>query len=101
MTTMVGRKLLKRRTRAFIPVFLLLANVTSDGFADVSKPNTGEKTPAASQGPAQGGPSRTSPADPDKKADPEKPKEPSPAFRDFVPSEKIEADKAVDFPVDI
>jgi len=35
------------------------------------------------------------------KAVPKKPKEPSPPFEDFVPSEKIDADKAVDFPVDI
>jgi hypothetical protein len=35
------------------------------------------------------------------KAVPKKPKEPPPPFEDFVPSEKIDADKAVDFPVDI
>jgi hypothetical protein len=101
MTTMAGSILLKSKTWALVPVFFLLSSVIADGFADVSKPNTGEKTPAVSQGPAQGGPSRNSPADPDKKAGPEKPKEPAPPFEDFVPSEKIEADKAVDFPVDI
>jgi hypothetical protein len=57
--------------------------------------------PAVSEVPAQGDPHRTSPGDPDKKAVPEKSKEPSPPFEDFVPSEKIDADKAVDFPVDI
>jgi hypothetical protein len=57
--------------------------------------------PAISQGPAQRDDPRTSSGDSDKKAVPEKTKEPSPPFEDFVPSEKIDADKAVDFPVDI
>jgi hypothetical protein len=113
MTTMVSGKLLKRRTWAFIPVFFLLSNVTLDGFPDASKSGNGDIAPKALEVLAQGDPqkgaqeeksrtpSRTSPGDSDKKAGPEKSKEPAPPFEDFVPSEKIDADKAVDFPVDI
>jgi len=101
MTSWARRRFLKRKTWAFVPVLFLLASTASDGFPDASKSNRGDMAPAVSQGPAQGVPPRTSPGPSDKKAVPEKPKEPSPAFEDFVPSEKIDADKAVDFPVDI
>jgi hypothetical protein len=75
--------------------------VTSDGFRDISGSTRGNGGPAVTEGPAQGDPPRTPPGDSDKKAGPEKSKEPAPPFEDFVPSEKIDADKAVDFPVDI
>jgi hypothetical protein len=101
MRTWPRRGFLKRKVWVLTPVLLLCWCTASEGFEDVSKSRKGDGASAVSQGAAQGGPSRTSPSDPHKKAVPEKPKEPSPAFQDFVPSEKIDADKAVDFPVDI
>lgn len=101
MTTMLGSKLLKRKTWALVPVFFLLSSVTSDGLQNPSGSTHGNVGAAVSEGPAQEDRSRTSPADSDPKAGPDKSKEPPPAFEDFVPSEKIDADKAVDFPVDI
>jgi len=101
MTTWARRKFLKRKAWAFVPVLFVLASTASDGFPDASKWHNSPIVSAVSEGPAQGTPPRTSPGPSDKKAVPDKPKEPSPPFEDFVPSEKIDADKAVDFPVDI
>jgi hypothetical protein len=113
MTARARKKFLKCKTWVFVPVLFLLSNVTSDGFPDASKSGNGDIAPKALEVLAQGDPqkgaqeeksrtpSRTSPGDSDKKAGPEKSKEPAPPFEDFVPSEKIDADKAVDFPVDI
>jgi hypothetical protein len=113
MTTRVRRILLKRRTWTFIPVLFLLLSVASDGFPEVLKTDTRDIVPVVLEVLAQGDPQKgvheeksrtpreTSPGDLGKKAVPEKPKERSPSFEDFVPSEKIDADKAVDFPVDI
>jgi hypothetical protein len=98
---MMSRNLLKRKTWALIPVFFLLSSVTSDGLQNPSGSTHGNVGPAVSEGPAQEDRSRPSPADPDPKAGPEKSREPAPPFEDFVPTEKIDADKAVDFPVDI
>jgi len=101
MTTKKGRNLFKRKTWVIVPVLFLLSSVASDGFPDVSKSTNRNSASAASQGPAQGDPPRTSPGDSDAKAVPEKARVPFPPFEDFVSSEKIDADKAVDFPVDI
>jgi hypothetical protein len=101
MTTWARRKFLRRKTWAFFPVLFLLASVASDGFPDASKSNNGDMAPAVLEVPAQKDAPRTSPGDSEMKAVPKKQKEPSPPFEDFVPSEKIDADKAVDFPVDI
>jgi hypothetical protein len=91
-------------------VFLCTAQAAAP---DGSKSHNQDIVPAVLEGLAQadpqnsakgeksGTPSRTSPGDSDMKAVPKKPKETSPPFEDFVPSEKIDADKAVDFPVDI
>mgnify|MGYP001589490289 CR=1 FL=1 len=101
MTTRVRRELLKHKTWAFVPVLFLLSSMASDGFPDASKPDNGDIAPQVLEVPARGDPPRTSPGGADKNAAPEKSKESSPPFEDFVPSEKIDADKAVDFPVDI
>lgn len=101
MMTWARKRFLKRRIWVFVPVFFLLSSAASYGSPDVSKSRNRDTPSAVSQGPAQGDLPRTSPGGSDKKAVPEKPKEPSPPFEDFVPSEKIDADKAVDFPVDI
>jgi len=101
MTTRARKRFLKRRIWVFVPLLFLLSSAASQGSPDVLKSTPRDTASAALQGPAQGDPPRTSPGESDKKAVPEKPKEPSPPFEDFVPSEKIDADKAVDFPVDI
>ena len=101
MMTGARKRFLKRKIWVFVPLLFLLSSVASDGFPEVSKSTNRNGASAALQGPAQGDPPRTSPGESGKKAAPEKPKEPSPPFEDFVPSEKIDADKAVDFPVDI
>jgi len=113
MTTRVRGKRLKRETWAFVPVLFLLLSVASDAFPAALKADSGDIIPAVMEVLAQGDPQKgvkeeksrtpleTSPGDLGKKASPEKSKESSPSFEDFVPSEKIDADKAVDFPVDI
>ncbi len=113
MKTEVRREFSKRNTWACVPVLLLFLCTAQAPAPEGSKSNNGDMAPAVLEGLAQTDPqngakgeksripSRTSPGDSDKKAVPEKPKEPSPPFEDFVPSEKIDADKAVDFPVDI
>lgn len=113
MTTRVRGKRLKRETWAFVPVLFLLLSVASDAFPAALKADSGDIVLAVMEVLAQGDPqkgvkeeksrtpSETSPGDLGKKAVPEKSKESSPPFEDFVPSEKIDADKAVDFPVDI
>jgi len=107
------RKPLKHATRAFVIVLLALSGMASSGFPDASKANIDDTAPKVLEALAQGDPqkrvkeekgltgSETSPGVLDKKTGPEKSKEPSSPFKDFVPSEKIDADKAVDFPVDI
>jgi hypothetical protein len=92
---------MKRMTWAFVPVLFLLSSVAADGFPDASKSSSSGAAPEVLGMLAQGDPPRPSPGDSDQKAAPEKPRAPSPPFEDFVPSEKIDADKAVDFPVDI
>jgi hypothetical protein len=106
-------KLLKHATRAFVTVLFILLGMASEGFPDASKANVDDTAPKVLEALAQGDPqesvkeeksltgSETSPGVLDKKTGTEKSKEPSSPFKDFVPSEKIDADKAVDFPVDI
>ena len=106
-------KLMKHEIRAFVTVLFILLGMTSEGFPDASKANIGDIAPNVLEGLAQGDSeknvkeeknstgSETSPGVLEKNTAPEKSKEPSSPFKDFVPSEKIEADKAVDFPVDI
>ena len=107
------RKLLKHATRAFVTMLFILLGMASSAFPDALKANLDDIAPKVLEVLAQGDPqkrvqeeksltgSETSPGVLDKNTAPEKSKEPSPSFKDFVPSEKIDADKAVDFPVDI
>lgn len=101
MTICARKRFLKRRIRVFVSVLFLLLSLASEGFPEGSKSSRGDGVSAVSQGPAQGDLPRPAPRESGKKAVPDQPKEPSPPFEDFVPSEKIDADKAVDFPVDI
>jgi len=101
MTIRAKKKFVKRRIRVFVPLLFLLSTVASGAFQDVSKSSSETTAAAISQGPAQGDPPRNSPGESDKNAVPDKAKQPSPPFEDFLTSEKIDADKAVDFPVDI
>jgi len=104
---------MKRKIGAFVTVLFILLGMASSAFPDASKANIGDIAPNVLEGLAQGDSeknvkeekhstgSETSPGVLEKNTAPEKSKEPSSPFKDFVPSEKIEADKAVDFPVDI
>ena len=104
---------MKRKIGAFVTVLFILLGMVSSGFPGAPKANIGDIAPNVLEGLAQGDPqkrveekkrpneSETSPGVLEKNTAPEKSKEPSSPFKDFVPSEKIDADKAVDFPVDI
>ena len=104
---------MKRKIGAFVTVLFILLGMASSGFPDASKANIGDVTPKVLEALAQGDPqksvkeeksltgSETAPGVFKKNNAPEKSKEPSSPFKDFVPSEEIDADKAVDFPVDI
>jgi hypothetical protein len=101
------------RLRAFVLVLFVLLGTASEGFSFTPKAHGDDTALKALVALAQRDPhkkvkeeknlaeSEAPSPDSDKRAVPEKPKEPSPSFKDFVPSEKIDADKAVDFPADI
>jgi len=94
-------------------VLLVLSGLALEGFSYTPKARGADTVRKALVALAQGEPqkkvkeeknrtgSETPSPDSDKTAEPVPPKETSPSLRDFVPSEKIDADKAVDFPVDI
>jgi len=101
------------KLRDFFPVLLVLCALAFGGFSYTPEARGGDFEPEAFVALAQGDPqkkvkeernrtgSESPPPDADKRGERVPPKETSPSLRDFVPSEKIDADKAVDFPVDI
>jgi hypothetical protein len=101
------------RLRAFVLVLLVLSALASGLYSAAPQACGADTEPEAFAALAQGDPQKKGKEEKDragsgspspdagKGGEPVPPRETPSSPKDFVPSEKIDADKAVDFPVDI